>query len=197
MIRRKNLLMSMLAMGAIAACSQESALLEKTTVPIGQQGGEIQSADGSARLTIQADALSSLQMISIDVRRVERHGLRSALYAFGPEGLTFQEPVTLAIQVDTHEALVLAHADPARPVPILDSEQSDTEGVVRGSLGHFSMYGIFLVHAQCNADADCLDGQVCDPTTGTCTGDPSQGCNHDGDCPSGQVCDPTTGICIE
>jgi Cys-rich repeat protein len=46
--------------------------------------------------------------------------------------------------------------------------------------------------AECVADADCAEGQVCE--NGVCTTAPAPECVADADCADGQVCDD--GVCV-
>ncbi len=186
MIQGKNVLLTVLLAGGFAACTQDTVLIEKTTVSIGPDGGKVKSADGRAELTIDADALAETRELWVLVRRdVQRNGLKSAMYEFGPSGTTFAKPAMLKVDVNTDAELVLAYADPARPIPLHDTAQG--QRVVQGRLEHFSMYGCFDPNAPCMSDSDCLQGQTCDPNTATCS-TPQNGCLADSDCPANQVC---------
>ncbi|MEQ8984868.1 MAG: hypothetical protein RL846_43375, partial [Deltaproteobacteria bacterium] len=175
----------------VSACTQETVLIERTGASIGPDGGKLMSADGIAELVIPAGALDTTTEITIEVRSVERADLVSRLYDFGPDGLTFTNDATLALRTGGRTDVVLAWADPERPVPL--ANQTIEGGVARGALEHFSTYGMFNSAAQCTSDADCLMGQLC--TNGTC-GTAPNACMTNADCPPSQVCDPSVAQCV-
>jgi Cys-rich repeat protein len=184
MIQTKNLLLTAVATAAFLACSEDTILIEKTTVDVGATGGAIKSADGRAELTIAAGALSETMPLWVNISRPDRTGLKSALYEFGPSGTVFATAATLKIRIPEGEDVVIAFADGERPVPLHDSRR-DGE-FVQGSLRHFSSYGCFQHGGACNHDADCLMGEVCG-MDGHCF-TPHTGCTTDAECGMGEVC---------
>jgi Cys-rich repeat protein len=183
MTQTKNVLFSVLLSSALIACSQETVLIEKSSVSIGPSGGQVVSADGDATLIVDEGALAQTEEIWVQVnRKASRDSLVSPLYEFGPSGLVFEKPVTLMIEV-AGDDVVLAFADPARPIPLHNSTRDGD--VVQGSLLHFSSYGCFNHGAPCMSDQDCLQGELCDQNV--CT-TPNNGCVTDADCAQGETC---------
>ena len=131
---------------ATVGCTADGdALLEMTVTNLGTTGGIARSSDGFVSVEFSDGALAQDTDISVTVYRDHgRSGVITPVYEFGPDGLEFDAPVTLTIQVPGSEATVLelANLDGQDPEVLIDSAQ--TGNAVSGTLEHFSSYGVVL-----------------------------------------------------
>jgi hypothetical protein len=70
---------------------------DSVTVSVGAAGGSVKSADGMVELDIPAGALSTNTIISVQPITNNCPGAGLEAYRFGPNGLHFNQPVTLKI----------------------------------------------------------------------------------------------------
>ncbi len=146
-------------LGLLAGCGEfgdVNAPLHK--VEVGPGGGAL--ANGPASLTIPKGALPEATEVEIKVATNAPGGGFGSAYDLLPDGLTFDEPVTLRL---SYEADALPeNVDPATLVvavavkgawEVVPGSEVDTEArVVSAPLHHFSLYTIFT---------PCDDGDPC------------------------------------
>ncbi len=141
-------------------------------------GGEVALAEAGVKLSIPAGALAEDTMISAEV--VSRSGLPDAamlagnVVEFGPDGLTFEQPVTLELEVgDTNipENAVVSIAwydDEADAWVDLPGSEIDG-GKVTAQTTHFTIFAIRFV---VNADGEVVqEGGECSEDFNACGGD--------------------------
>ncbi len=143
---------------ADAGASTEGGALPPVSSPVSAAKGGTIRLDG-ATLTIPPNALAADTTITATARPAtgvpQSDSLRSKVFDFGPNGLKFLVPATLAIDVapDKAASVVVATLDETsqRWAP-LDSKAS--AGSVSASLTHFSSYALVLqtTNAQLSVD---------------------------------------------
>jgi hypothetical protein len=126
------------------------------------EGGTVADEAGTAALVIPAGALATDQDITLAVSAAS-NGAETNVYDFGPDGLSFEAPVTLSIDYDGEVPdgmkAVLAVEENGEWVEIDGSSAS--AGVVSGEITHFSAFTVILVNGEIvltSACADRLDG---------------------------------------
>ncbi|MEM1416274.1 MAG: hypothetical protein AAGH15_15305 [Myxococcota bacterium] len=127
---------------------------------ITETGGVVTSEDGLLTLAFPTGAVSEPTFITVDpiVDATPFEDQVSEVYDLGPDGQTFDVPVTLSFQMDAiaaDEELYVANLDGATPVEVEGSSWDPETGTVTAPLTHFSRYGIFVRALRCIVD--CLD----------------------------------------
>ncbi len=139
------------------------------------EGGSVALDDGSAKVTIPADALSEDTEITIETHAKADYDtdgiLGSNVFEFGPDGLQFNQAVTLELAFsgsvpEGKKALLGVYENDAwQPV-----EGSSLSGnTVSGPVMHFSLYAIVFVDG--NAVITTLDEMCRDLDFSPCGGD--------------------------
>ena len=178
-------------LAGLAGCVEETQLLsERTVTPIGPNGGRALSAMGGMSLDFSAQALATTQSITIETRRDDSFPrVRSAIYELGPDGLTFDAPVTIAISVagisvGPDEELALANVDGDYPEVLDSSQWSPGATDVRATLTHFSSYAVVTVYNPCAGKSCAATCTICDPLDVSCSEPPpaTKACNRSGLC---------------
>ena len=175
----------------LAGCSADvQPLTERTVTEVGPDGGQALSAMGELSIDFTADALASTQQITIETQRGGSFPrVRSPIYALGPDGLTFETPVTVTvsvvgIEVAADETLALANVDGRYPEILPSSDWAPGATEVRATLEHFSSYAVVTVYNPCAAKACSDPCTVCDPLDTACV-EPApvnKTCNRSGLC---------------
>ncbi|MCA9564131.1 MAG: hypothetical protein KC561_11615, partial [Myxococcales bacterium] len=133
--------------------------LGNAPVEVGPSGGVVHSADGVLTLTFPAGALSESETITITPIGVGTLAppmgltLHSSAYDLGPDGLEFDVPIGVTMEIDSDE--LPEHEDPgirfhqfllhgsATILDIVSDTEtvywSDDEVTVSGEIGHFSV----------------------------------------------------------
>jgi hypothetical protein len=135
------------------------------------KGGEV--ATEGASLDIPAGALGEDTEVTVEV--VEKDGLAdeeniaSDVYDFGPDGTTFEKPVTLTIDFDASATpdgmtAVMAFLDGDAWEPLADSEVSGD--MVTATTTHFTLFAIVWT-----ADGGMQTEGMCEDTFEPCGGD--------------------------
>lgn len=117
---------------------------------IGPEGGEL-TAPG-ARLVVPAGALSETVQLTVSIEAPD--GTVSQVYDFGPDGLTFETPAQLFIDVaDERADLAIAvwQDDGWVALPPI----AGPAGAVGGEVEHFSRFGVIVVAEGADPRAVC------------------------------------------
>ncbi len=144
-------------------CEDGTLVPPDTTEPEGvsvdvkaADGGTVASEDGKAELTIPAGALAEDTTITLAVEAASGDA-QAQVYNFGPDGLTFLKPVTLALAFDgkvpDKQKAVLAVLDGDKWTAIAGSALAD--GKVTGEITHFSKFTIIFTEDEIIITSDC------------------------------------------
>ncbi|MDF1565674.1 MAG: hypothetical protein P1V51_21735 [Deltaproteobacteria bacterium] len=153
-----------------AGCPVENAVQEETETTI--EGGTRVAVSPDGRLTVDftRGAVAEGTLVTVGFSDLTPTGLVGRAYRLGPEGLTFDGPVTMRFDVGDYQpggTLVLANLDGAAPQVIEGSTYDPAARTLTGNLRHFSNYGAIDISAPCF-------GRACGEPCNTCPdGDPS------------------------
>jgi len=147
-----------LSLLSILGCSSGGSSLSGISQMVGSGGGQVMSADGDLTLDIPAGALPADTEITIRKLAPSQLGPAfegadvAAAYELGPDGLTFQQPVTVTLRLDQQpvdpggvlQAQVVAlvtESDAgieAADAQVLTGDGDAGLTTVTGEIGHFS-----------------------------------------------------------
>ncbi len=154
------------AVSGLVGCTSEHALNETTRTRITNAGGVARSADGKLTLTFPEHALSAPVEVTIAPLAVQPRTAASRIYDLGPNGLTFAQPVSLAIELNEdapadpgpEQTYVVAQYDADLVAVLASSTYSADAHAATGLLPHFSAYGAFRLESCAH-----LPEQACGP----------------------------------
>ena len=141
--------------GVIVACSSDESTTpagttssSTTTVHVSAAaGGTVADPSGKTTLTIPPGALAADTDITLALKPAA-NGAVVDITEFGPDGLTFLKPVTLAIKADA----ALAPKDKALSVAMLEggafkavTGSTYANGVATAAIMHFSQYSVVVI----------------------------------------------------
>lgn len=133
----------LMAFALVAGCSDDDDN-GSAAETISEDGGVVESADGSVALEFPEGAVAGDAEVTIEEEeRPDRDDLYTGLYSFDID-VDLEEPVTVSIELDEEPEdaeLVLANYDGDEPDPVLGSGVEN--GAVVGELTRFSSYGGF------------------------------------------------------
>jgi hypothetical protein len=138
------------------------------------EGGEVKA--GKAALSIPAGALSEdteISVTTVDADDLPSSGdVASDAYDFGPDGTTFEKPVTLTLEfagkAPKDMAATLAWLDGDEWTPLADSKVSG--GKVTATTTHFTTFAVVWVSTG-DGGGDQAAGQCTDDVDTSCGGD--------------------------
>ena len=150
------------------ACGSESGTTTGTPDPdegktfkgsvTAADGGTVSTDSGSASVEIPKNALDDDTEITVAVEPATGEA-QSSIYDFGPDGTTFQTPVTVSIKFDgdpgTDRKAVLAWLNDGVWVEVENSKLET--GVVSGKVKHFSKFTVVFVDDKIVLISDCKD----------------------------------------
>lgn len=120
---------------------------------IGPEGGVATSSDGKAKVTVPAGALTQTTEVTVSLASNTGSGYIGSAYDFGPDGTTFQQPVTITLSYD--DAAVSSGTNEAdlRLGTLVNNVWQEVAGstvdtgsnTVTGATMHFSVYGSIAV----------------------------------------------------
>jgi hypothetical protein len=160
-MNRSRLLASLLVLvtastAVIVACSSDESTTPAATNPSSTTttvhvsaaaGGTVADPSGKTTLTIPAGALAADTDITLSLKPAA-NGAVVDISEFGPDGLTFLKPVTLAIKADA----ALAPQGKSLSVATLEggafkavTGSTYAAGVATASISHFSSYSIVVI----------------------------------------------------
>lgn len=154
---------------------------------VGAAGGRLTAANGKVGIVIPAGAVSSSQVITVELVTnppSDPNLAAGSLFEFGPDGLQFAEPVTLSISFDPNSIPGHGRAAGLRIFKRVGSDWQETDGgtvdaatgTVTGEINSFSSCGILAgpcVALDLNSLVPGLNG------TETWTNEHSQNCVYE------------------
>ena len=126
---------------------------DESTTWLGVSGGEATSTDGSVTLSVPKGALTTDTPLTIAkvAAPVVTGELASAVWDLGPNGLTFQQPVTLCLKADLEavkgQNTCLGYIDESTGTPTWKCEDECLEpkgGQLCGQTDHFTNFAVLL-----------------------------------------------------
>ncbi|MEQ9500769.1 MAG: putative Ig domain-containing protein [Deltaproteobacteria bacterium] len=129
---------------AVFACSGDAVLHERTTTPIGTEGGTARSADGLLSLELAPGTVVSEVEITIETRRdVTNADLLSLVYEIGPDSLTLREPVVMRFEIEgsASSSPTVVRVEGAALLAQVSSFDASTK-TVSAEVDHFSMWAV-------------------------------------------------------
>ena len=167
--------------GIIVACSSDEASgtgtpSGTTTVRVSAAaGGTVADPSGKTSLTIPPGALAADTDITLTITPAA-NGALVDVSEFGPDGLTFLKPVTLAIKADAS----LAPADKALAIAVLEGGafkaiegSTYASGAASAPIMHFSKYSIVQINGRVILQPPASCKAANDAFTTPCGGDPT------------------------
>lgn len=142
---------------------------------IGSNGGTVTSSDRKAKIVIPSGALSQDTGITVAAVSNQPSGNIGTAYEFGPDGTTFNEPVTISITYDeaslpsgvSESDIKLSMVTNSQWQEITNSIVDTVANIVSGTTSHLSIYGVMVVSSSDTAPvaptgviATAGDGQV-------------------------------------
>ena len=131
----------------------ESNTTNQESTGIGPNGGTVTSSDGKAKVVIPAGALTETANITVATVSNQPSGNMGAAYEVGPDGTTFNQPVTISVTYDeaslpsgVKESDLKLGAVINNQWEALSNSTVDTAtNVISGTTTHLSIYGILAV----------------------------------------------------
>ncbi len=120
---------------------------------VGSNGGNVTSSDGKAKIVIPSGALSQDSGITVAVVSNQPSGNIGTAYEFGPDGTTFNHPVTISITYDeaslpsgvNESDIKLGMVKNNQWQEITNSNVDTVANLVSGTTSHLSTYGVMAV----------------------------------------------------
>ena len=122
---------------------------------IGPNGGTVTSSNGKAKIVLPAGALSQDAGITVAVVSNQPSGNIGTAYEFGPDGTTFNKPVTISITYDeaslpsgvSESDIKLGMITNNQWQEITNSVVDTVANIVSGTTSHLSIYGVKIGRA--------------------------------------------------
>jgi hypothetical protein len=205
-MKRYSLLLPTLLLLAVSACTKDELVPERTETTVTATGVLARSAAGEVTVRVAAGAIPAGTTLSITtLRSGQPAGVVGPMFELDtePRVSAFTGSVELEIlNPQPSTPVVLANLDAATPVPVAGAIYDVATARARGTLAHFSRYGLWTTTATlscpsdqpvpgsaCSVDAaECRYGQEC--CCGSCY--PSLSCS----CVSGQWACLHTDACL-
>src|SRR3972149_10174401 len=120
---------------------------------IGPNGGTVTSSNGKAKIVLPSGALSQDTGITVAVVSNQPSGNIGTAYEFGPDGTTFNKPVTISITYDEaslpsgviESDIKLGMITNNQWQEITNSVVDTVANIVSGTTSHLSIYGVIAV----------------------------------------------------
>ena len=180
-------LVALTGLAAGLACADDGDLrLEPVASVIDSEGGMVISDDRALLLDVPSGALGQAERITVEERSAAGFPrVVSKIYELGPDGLTFDRPVTLTIRnLASDEELTIAQIVGNSAIPVENARWEPSRGLVTAELEHFSSYAAMVVYTPCGARTCGDTCAVCDPLLPSCIEPPplAKACNQSGLC---------------
>ena len=140
------------ACGAGGGNTDSGTTNNNESVSIGPNGGTVTSSDGKVKVVIPSGALSQITGITVAAVSNQPSGNIGTAYEFGPDGTTFNQPVTISITYDeaslpsgvSESDIKLGTVTNNQWEVIADSNVNTVANIVSGTTTHLSTYGVMV-----------------------------------------------------
>jgi len=132
----------------------EEGALNVAVAPVGEEGGTVTTKEETATVEIPPGALTTEEPITVEPVEpdpvTDEGVIEGTLHRFGPEGTTFEEPVTITLKFDPEKLpadvapeLLRLHTFEEDEWRLVEGSRVNTEkNTVSGEVTHFSLFAV-------------------------------------------------------